>query len=39
MLTGLLSALCLLVVYSIVGLRLWRGEAETPIMQAERATA
>jgi hypothetical protein len=34
MLTGLLSALCLLVVYSIVGLRLWRGEAETPIMQA-----
>lgn len=35
LLTGLLSALCLLTVYSLVGLRLWRGEADTPIMQAQ----
>lgn len=39
LLTGLLSALCLLVVYSMVGLRLWRGEAEAPIMQGQRALA
>jgi hypothetical protein len=39
LLTGLLSGLCLLVVYGLVGLRLWRGEAETPIIQAHRATA
>ncbi len=39
LLTSLLGALCLLVVYSLVGLRLWRGEAETPIMRAERVTA
>lgn len=38
-LTGLLSALCLLVVYSMVGLRLWRGEAKTHIMQGQRAMA
>lgn len=39
MLTGLLSTLCLVVVYWLVGLRLWRGEAETPIMRTERAMA
>ncbi|MGQ0602977.1 MAG: hypothetical protein ACT4QE_14940 [Anaerolineales bacterium] len=39
LLTGLLAGLCLMVVYAFVGLRLWRGEAETPIMQAQSATA
>jgi hypothetical protein len=39
LLTGLLASLCLLVVYSIVGLRLWRGAAETAIMELYRPTA
>lgn len=39
MLTGTLAAMGLLIVYGHVGLRLWRGEAETPIMRAERVMA
>jgi hypothetical protein len=37
--TGLLAALCLVAVYWRVGLRLWRGAAETAIMELHRPTA
>jgi hypothetical protein len=38
-LTGLLSSLCLLVVYCLVGLRLWSGKADIPLIQAQSATS